>query len=334
MAELDSLLSCLHQTPEDEVLWLAVADHLEEDGQDARAELLRLTRRLRGMAEDDEQWRVEDRVRALIASGVMPCVPEVVNSVGMRFALIPAGTFWMGSPEDEDEREVEEKRHLVTLTMPFWLGIFPVTQAQYMAVLGTNPSHFSKKGPGKADVKKMDTSSFPVECVSWEEAAAFCERLSSLPEEIACGRSYRLPSEAEWEYSCRGGLLSQPFHFGDQLNGTQANCDGTEPYGTDEKGPYLERTCAVGSYQPNAFGLYDMHGNVWEWCADWYGEYSDGPVTDPKGPEENQERVLRGGSWCCYVGGCRSALRNMHGPAALDCSIGFRVALDFTPGLK
>src|SRR5262245_7041571 len=127
MTELDRLLSCLAQTPEDDTLWLAVADRLEEDGQDARAESLRLSRRLRGMAEDDERWRAEERVRDLIAGGVRPCVPEITNSIEMRFALIPAGTFWVGSPEDEAGRSDDEKRHLVTLMRPFWMGVFPVT---------------------------------------------------------------------------------------------------------------------------------------------------------------------------------------------------------------
>jgi uncharacterized protein (TIGR02996 family) len=325
--ELKRLLAGLDGGPADDALWLVVADWLEEHGQDDRAELLRLSRRLRGMAEDDVRWRAEERVRELINAGVVPCVPEITNSVGMRFALIPAGTFWMGSPEDEENRYANERRHLVTLTRPFWLGVFPLTQGQYEAVMGTNPSYFAKTGEGKASVKNMDTSTFPVDNVSWDDAVAFCEKLSARPEEKACGRSYRLPGETEWEHSCRGGLFSKPFHFGDQLNGTQANCDGNGPYGTDEKGPYVERTCVVGSYFPNAFGLYDMHGNVWEWCHDWYGDYPDGPLTDPTGPEVGPYRVVRGGGWSSIAWYCRSAYRRQRGPVYRVNILGFRLAL-------
>src|SRR5262245_16367644 len=132
---LDQLLSCLHQTHDDDALWLAVADRLEEDGQDTQVELLRLSRSLRGMAADDERCRVEDRVRELMNSGVRPCVPEMVNSIGMRFALVPAGTFWMGSLQDEADRSDDERRHLATLTRAFWMCLHPVTQAQYKTVM-------------------------------------------------------------------------------------------------------------------------------------------------------------------------------------------------------
>ncbi len=320
--ELSRLLTCLARTPDEEVLWLAVADRLEEQGESERAELLRLTRRLRGMDQASGtasacRASAEQRVRELIAGGVRPCVPEVVNSIGMRFVLIPPGTFWMGSPEDEADRSEDEVRHEVTLTRAFWLGVHPVTQGQYQAVMGKNPSHFSKKGGGKAKVKKMDTSSFPVETVSWGDAAGFCERLSALAGERRERRLYRLPTEAEWEYSCRGGLASKPFHFGDTLGKTQANFHDSG----------LERTCAVGSYPPNAFGLHDMHGNVWEWCGDWYGDYPAGVVTDPTGPEEGSDRVLRGGGWINNGWNCRSARRNWYTPASRNFSMGFRAAL-------
>ncbi|MBY0227820.1 MAG: SUMF1/EgtB/PvdO family nonheme iron enzyme [Gemmataceae bacterium] len=245
VTDLRSLLSCLAETPEDDLLWLAVADCLEEQGETPRAELVRSHRSLRGMEEGQKREAVEERVRGLVNGGVVPCVPERVNSIGMRFVLIPPGSFWMGSPEDEADRSGDETRRRVTLTRPFWMGVFPVTQGQYEAVTGENPSWFSKKGGGKAKVKKTDTSSFPTETVSWEDAVAFCEALTEME---GLGHLYRLPTEAEWEYSCPGGLLSKPFHFGTELDRTQANCDGNYPYGTERKGPYLERTCAVGSY--------------------------------------------------------------------------------------
>ncbi len=323
MTELSSLLSCLHQTPDDEVLWLAVADRLEEQGEAERAELLRLTRTLQASGTASAcratagRVSAEQRIRELLSCGVRPCVPEVVNSIGMRFVLIPAGTFWMGSPEDEEGRYPDEPRHQVTLTRAFWLGVHPVTQSQYEAVMGENPSHFWKKGGGKAKVKKIDTASFPVEQVSWEDAAEFCEKLSMMSEEKKEKRLCRLPSEAEWEYSCRGGLASKPFHFGDILDKTQANFNDSG----------LQRTCAVGSYPPNAFGLHDMHGNVWEWCQEWYGDYPAGPVTDPTGPEEGSRRVFRGGSWFGGSGYCRSAYRGRNEPTNRDYNLGFRAAL-------
>jgi uncharacterized protein (TIGR02996 family) len=332
--QLDQLLSCLHQTPGDDVLWLAVADCLEEQGQPDRAELLRLHRRVLKMRKGNPRRAAETRVRELIASGVVPCVPEVVNSIGMRFALIPAGTFWMGSPELEDGRDSDEKRHRVTLTRHYWLGVFTVTQAQYEAVMGTNPSAFCSTAENKEDVEGLDTSSFPVERASWDDTQAFCKKLSSLAEEVAAGRVYRLPTETEWEYACRGGLYTGAFHFGDQLNGLQANSDGSAPYGTNKVGPVLGRTCAVGSYPPNAWGLYDMHGNVWEWCHDLYdATYPDGPLTDPAGADQGPYRSLRGGGWANSGSGrgCRSAFRGRRDPGDRFDFLGFRVALVLTP---
>jgi len=177
--------------------------------------------------------------------------------------------------------------------------------------MGTNPSLFSASGKGKDEVSGEDTSRFPVERVSWEDAVEFCRELSLLPEEKTEGRIYRLPSEAEWEYACRAGTTT-PFHFGHQLNGNEANCLGNCPYGTETKGPFLRRTTTVGSYQPNAFGLYDMHGNVWEWCQDWYGKdyYRNSPVDDPQGPSSGASyRVIRGGNWQAVGAGCRPADR-------------------------
>jgi formylglycine-generating enzyme required for sulfatase activity len=175
----------------------------------------------------------------------------------------------------------------------------------------------------------MDTRAFPVEMVSWKEAVEFARRLSALAEEAKTGRSYRLPSEAEWEYSCRGGATSyQVFHFGNSLSSTQANFDGNYPYGGAPKGPYLERTCKVGSYPANGFGLHDMHGNVWEWCADWYDEnyYAKSPRQDPPRPEGASARVLRGGGWSRDGGLCRSANRGRSAPDGRYQDVGFRLA--------
>ena len=241
----------------------------------------------------------------------------------MMFVLVPPGKFLMGSPEGEKERSENEVQHEVTLTQPFYLGAYEVTQEQYEQVMKKNPSRFTKDNGGGP--------THPVENVSWLDAKEFCEKLSELPEEKRAGRTYRLPTEAEWEYSCRGGARSStPFHFGDSLSSTQANFDGNYPYGDADKGPYLKKTTPVGSYdKPNGFGLHDMHGNVWEWCADWYETdyYTKSPKKDPQGPENGTRRVLRGGSWPDLGWYCRSANRFGSDPGFRDVSVGFRVVL-------
>jgi formylglycine-generating enzyme required for sulfatase activity len=254
---------------------------------------------------------------------------SVVNSIGMKFALIPAGTFLMGSPPEEKRRSKDEEQHEVVITRPFYLGVNPVTQAQWQAVMGNNPSHFCTTGGGKDDVRGLDTSDLPVESVSWEDATEYLKKLSALKQEVEAGRAYRLPTEAEWEYSCRGGASEyQVFHYGNSLSSTQANYNGTIPYETPP-GPYLERTSRVGSYEPNGFGVFDMHGNVWEWCSDWYDKeyHKQSPRRDPAGPSEGTSRVLRGGSWDCFGQRCRSAWRNSIEPAKRFEYLGFRVAL-------
>ena len=261
---------------------------------------------------------------------------EVTNSVGMKLRLIPPGEFMMGSPESEKERvENEGPQHRVRITRPFYLGVYEVTQEEYEQVMGTNPSYFSCSDDASGCVAGEDTGRFPVERVTWADAVEFCRRLSAMPAERSAGRHYRLPTEAEWEYSCRAGTTT-PFHFGSVLDGRQANCDGNRPYGTSAKGPYLERPTVVGSYSANAFGLYDMHGNVWEWCSDWYDSnyYATSPVDDPPGSASallrvfrGGLRVFRGGGWYFDAGGCRSAFRGTCGPGRLDFSLGFRVAL-------
>ena len=171
----------------------------------------------------------------------------------------------MGSPANEPERSDDETQHRVTLTKGFYLGVHQVTQAQWQAVMGNNPSHF------KGD------SNLPVENVSWDDCVAFCEALGKKD-----GKTYRLPTEAEWEYACRAGTTT-PFHFGDTISVNQANYDGNYTYGNGKKGVYRQKTTPVGSFPANAWGLFDMHGNVWEWCADWYGPYPEEELKDPQG---------------------------------------------------
>jgi uncharacterized protein (TIGR02996 family) len=331
--------------------WLVLADWLEER-DDPRGELVRLChdpnfRPELAPAERDEQ------VQRLLASGVQPCVPTFSNSIGMKFVLISAGTFLMGSPKNEMHRQDNEgPQHKVEITRPFYLGMYQVTQEEYQRVMGNNPSWCCASSLGAEKVRGLDTRRHPVETVtwidavafcrnppspprtrenrwpSWKDAVAFCRNLLMQPEEKKKRRAYRLPTEAEWEYACRGGATSStPFHFGATLSSTQANFNGDSPYQA-AKGPCLERTTPVGSYKPNAFGLFDMHGNVWEWCNDWYDEYYYylSPRQDPQGPQHGTFRVLRGGSWGVEGHLCRLAYRRWYPPVGrTSVDIGFRV---------
>src|SRR5205807_669531 len=184
---------------------------------------------------------------------------------------------------------------------------------------------FSKDGEGKEDVKyyyapaggknrvrALDTDGFPVENVSYETAVEFCKKLSALEAEKKAGRVYRLPTEAEWEYACRAGAATyQVFAFGNSLSSKQANFDGNSPYGGADRGPNLQRTCKVGSYKPNAWGLFDMHGNVYEWCSDWYAAdyYGNSLARDPQGPSQGKQRVFRSASYANGAATARSASR-------------------------
>ncbi len=251
------------------------------------------------------------------------------NSLGMKMAYIPAGKFRMGTPKTEEMvPEQERPVHEVEITRPFWLGVYEVTQDQYQKVMEANPSNFAETGAGKDKVMGLITRDFPVEMVSWNEAVEFCRRLSEMPEEKKAGRVYRLPTEAEWEYACRAGS-STAFAFGDSLSSEQANFDGNVPYGGAQRGKSLGRTCAVGSYKPNRWGLHDMHGNVWEWCADFFdpGYYAKSPPQDPPGPTESQWHTIRGGSWSGIGRVARSGSRLRDEPDHRLPTIGFRVAL-------
>lgn len=243
---------------------------------------------------------------------------DLGNGVILEIVLIPGGTFMMGSPNGEGN-DSEHPQHQVTVA-PFWMGKNPVTQAQWKTVaalpqihckLDSDPSHF--KGENR-----------PVECVTWYEAVEFCARLSKIT-----GRNYRLPSEAEWEYACRAGT-NTPFHFGETITPELANYNANYNYKSGPKGKYLRETTVVGSFQAaNAFGLYDMHGNVCEWCADpWHKNYdsapSDGKVWEFGG--NDNYRLVRGGSWYSVPVLCRSTRRDRCDAGARNDFIGFRVA--------
>ncbi len=251
---------------------------------------------------------------------------DLVNSIGMRLKLLPKGSFQMGSPIGEPGRDSDEgPQHLVEITRPFYVGIYEVTQEEYQQVTGTNPSHFSAKGGGSAGVAGKDTKRFPVENVSWEDANAFCKKLSDLPAEKRLGRTYRLPTEAEWEYACRAGTTAA-FHYGPSLTSTQANMFGLSPYGGAPNGPNLQRPDEVGKYRPNAWGLYDMHGNVSEWCSDWFDGafYARSPRQDPTGGV-GTARIWRGGSWESDGRKCRSGYRSGNSPTGKSNTAGLRV---------
>jgi sulfatase modifying factor 1 len=199
----------------------------------------------------------------------------------------------MGSPPDEPERYEDEVQHEVTLSRGFWLADTACTQAFWQAVTGSNPSGFK------------DDPRNPVEQVSWDDVQAFIAEL----ERRLPGLPVRLPTEAEWEYACRAGTTT-PFSFGENITPELVNYDGNYPYAGGEKGLYRQKTVPVASLPANPWGLYEMHGNVWEWCADWYGDYPTEPQVDPQGPQTGDDRVLRGGSWS-YIGGyVRSAYRH------------------------
>jgi formylglycine-generating enzyme required for sulfatase activity len=283
----------------------------------------------------------------------------IVNSLGMKLVLVPRGTFWMG--DRGSQRQVEIARD-------FYIGVYPVTQEQWQAVMGSNPSYFSRSGGGAAKVKGIsdaDLKQFPVEQVSWDDVQEFLKRLNAREEGMLPSRSaaaiigqdslkpaiiaqqfnlqkavlnavlggrvimellnardketgllYRLPTEAEWEHACRGGATSQEdcafnFYFSqptNDLSSEQANFDGSYHAGSAPKGKYLERTSKVGSYSPNRLGIYDMHGNVWEWCEDLF-------------EAGGSARVIRGGSWRSLATDCRASIRLRRAPSSRDLSV-------------
>ncbi|MCP4700229.1 MAG: formylglycine-generating enzyme family protein [Gammaproteobacteria bacterium] len=222
--------------------------------------------------------------------------------------LIAPGRFLMGSPESEPKRYGDELQHEVILTKGFWLADTACTQALWQAVTGNNPSRF--KGPEN-----------PAEKVSWNNAQEFLQTLNK----AVLGLNLRLPAEAEWEYACRAGTAT-PFWFGDNITPELVNYDGNYPYAGGKKGLYRKKTVPVKELQCNAWGLYQMHGNIYEWCQDWYNKYPQRTVSDPAGPDSGTDRVLRGGSWLNYGLDTRSAYRYRSEPGYRDDRFGFRLA--------
>lgn len=240
-----------------------------------------------------------------------PTPTPAASPVQIQMVRVPGGTFQMGSPTSEQgRRDPEWPQHQVTVP-DFYMSKYEITQAQWKAVMGTDPSYF------KGD-------DLPVEQVSWEEAKEFCRKLSKKG-----GKTYRLPTEAEWEYACRANTTT-PFAFGASLSSEQANFNGDYPYGGAAKGANRGKTVRVGSFKPNGFGLYDMHGNVWEWCEDvWHENYKDAPSNGAAWLSGGNPgaRVLRGGSWYDYGNGCRAAFRGWNAPGDRLIYNGFRVVV-------
>ncbi len=248
--------------------------------------------------------RAEDRAGAEFVS-------ELPGGVCMEFRKCPAGEFVMGSSPDEFGRGEDEGPVTVQIRKSFWLGRTAVTQAQWKAVMRTSPSHMA--GPRR-----------PVENVTWEDAARFVEAASSMLR-LPPNCKLALPTEAQWEYACRAGTTT-PFSFGTALTTRQANFNGNYPYGFSEPGDFLEAHAECGTYPPNPWGLCEMHGNIWEWCADWYGATLMGGE-DPAGPAFGPGRVYRGGSWHSVAEHCRSAFRYYLPQGSHHMFLGFRVAL-------
>ncbi len=233
------------------------------------------------------------------------------QGIRQRFRWIMPGTFQMGSPDMQAERYHNETLHEVTLTQGFWLADSACTQALWTAVMGVNPSRF------------QDDPNLPVENVNWRDVQQFIEKLNTLFPDLHAN----LPTEAQWEYACRAGTQT-PFSFRENITPEQANYDGNYPYAGGETGLYRERTVPVKSLPPNPWGLFEMHGNVWEWCADWYAEeYPKQAITNPLGPDQGTSRVLRGGSWGSGAGYARSADRLGYMPDGRVDDFGFRLIL-------
>ena len=259
-----------------------------------------------------------DNEGILLAMGVSPGGgPKIRNAMGMEFVYIPPGAFTMGSPESEPGRDSDERQHQVTLTKGFYMMTTEVTQGQWKQVMGSNPSHFKSCG-----------DDCPVESVSWYEVQQFIEKLNRMEGTGV----YRLPTEGEWEYAARAGSTTA-FFWGNQadcskmmyendVGSSEDKCVGTHR----SKGLTPDSPAPVKKFLPNDWGLYDMHGNVWEWCQDWYGDYPAGAVTDPTGPSTGSHRVYRGGSWYRHASGCRSAERSRDVPGYWSSVVGFRLS--------
>jgi len=251
---------------------------------------------IKAAAHKPDLGEVMPATENLLVSPFSEAKADLGKGIKLGLVLIPEGKFKMGSPESEKDRRENETQHEVTLTKPFYIGKYEVTQEQWQAIMGENPSSINKG------------ANLPLTDVSWEDCQEFIKKLNA-----KTNGGYRLPTEAEWEYACRAGTRTA-YSFGESLTRGDAN------YGSSS-------AKAVGSYKPNAFGLYDMHGNVLEWCEDWYGKYPAGAVTNPKGPADGRYRVVRGGSSYDLAYRARSSDRlGSLEPTRVADTVGFRLA--------
>jgi formylglycine-generating enzyme required for sulfatase activity len=318
----ESLSSCLvEHTPIHAYQAVLPLDHYLEELSpfEQQRALKRIAETIRDALREPRQVQVEAVAQE----------QELGAGVGLRLMQMPAGEFLMGSPADEPQRsEAEGPQHRVRLP-GFLMAQTPITQAQWQQVAGWQEREAERWGrelnpnPSRFSVQ-ADSDNRPAENVSWPDAMEFCHRLSQRK-----GRYFTLPSEAQWEYACRAGNTT-PFAFGATLSAELANYDATFTYGNGPKGEYREQTTPVGMFPANAWGLHDMHGNVWEWCLDhWHNSYegapSDGSAWLKPSANDEERRLLRGGSWGDDPGGCRSAFRDLDQPGVASYAVEFRV---------
>lgn len=313
---------------------MAWSDFIEKFPEDNpftdRDEMLRrsATAALGRLQQEANAQAPDETAEAESDASVTPGEPfrlELPQDQSIDMLWIPAGTFLMGSPTGEEGREKNEQQHRVTLSKGFWMGKYEVTQGEWQSIMGHNPSEF--RGAG------LDA---PVEQVSWEDAMKFCEKLTTREREagrLPKGYVYSLPTEAQWEYACRAGT-GGAFNWGQNFEPGMSNVENFDEHHTGQNvAVFSDRdlpvgsTMAVGMFPPNQWGLHDMHGNVWEWCFDYYDDYPNQTVADPTGPESGHHRVRRGGSWLSYERFSRSAFRYKGRPTFLLRNVGFRLAL-------
>jgi uncharacterized protein (TIGR02996 family) len=312
---IDGFLSDLVAHPEDPTLWLILADWLEDQG-DPRCELARLRYLLQAEPEHPGREQRQARQMALLDTGLAPVVPTWTNALGMEFALILPGTFLMGSPETEEGRYDDEVRHPVTLTEPDLLGIYPVTVGEFARFVEATGYQTEAEKEGDEETWRSpgftQTERHPVVCTSWNDTQAMIAWLNETSSVV-----HTLPTEAQWEYSCRAGSTTA-FFWGDdaarlgEFGWFNENAD--------------RQTHPVTTKRPNGWGLWHVHGNVWEWCEDWYGDYLTEAVKNPRGRlSGGSRRVIRGGGWNSGAMGCRSAYRVRLDPSYRSTSDGFRL---------
>jgi uncharacterized protein (TIGR02996 family) len=303
--------------PEDQTIWHAIADCLEEQDQPLRAELVRLSR----IRVGENPQRVMD----LLDAGVEPVIPVFRNMLGMQFAYVQAGKFRMGSPATEAWRYYEEFPHEVTLTEPFYIGVFPVTVGEFARFV--EATGYKTEAENNSDSENWRTPRFeqdvrhPVICVNWNDVQAMVKWLNQVNPHARLVHS--LPTEAQWEYACRAGNPGA-YHWGDE----ESRLAEFAWFMENSEG----RTWPVETKKPNVWGLWHMHGQIWEWCEDWYELYPERAVQNPKGPaSERLYRVTRGGSWSDAPRYSRSACRGVSKPSVRNTLGGFRLVVSAQP---